>query len=531
MARPTEGLHAADMRGSAPPALRMHARHDGMAARIARHEWSTTPLGAIERWPPHLRATVDLMLAHGFPMIVLWGEQLVQLYNDGYAEILADRHPGGLGQPTRECWPEVWHINGPLYARVWQGETLTFEDKLYPLARQGRLEDIWFTITYSPIRGEEGRINGVLVTMFETTPAHVAQAAREREEQRRRESERRLELAFKVLPVGLCIVDLEGSMVLSNDQMRAYLPSGKVPSTDAENQHRWRGWHPDGSIIGPEDFAIARAMRGETVVPGLEFQYLHDDGRVRWTRVAAAPLRDTDGGVSGVFAIAVDIDDLKRAAERQAVLLAELQHRVRNIMSTIHAIAWRTRESVSSVDEYAERLCGRLMSLARTQSLLTRGANAGVCLRGMLDEEIAAQTPAAAVYHLQGEDVLLPPKAAEVLSLAIHELASNALRHGALTHEDGRIEVSWNLQIQQGQPWLGLHWCERHAEVQDWEVPHQRGLGRALIEQRVPYELAGSGELRFAPQGLDAWIRFPLRERDSLLQTDAPGAAADGSGM
>jgi hypothetical protein len=88
-------------------------------------------------------------------------------------------------------------------------------------------------------------------------------------------------------------------------------------------------------------------MRGETVVPGLEFQYLHDDGRPL-DAVAAAPLRDADGEVSGVFAIAVDIDDLKRATERQSVLLAELQHRVRNIMSTIHAIAWRTRESVAA---------------------------------------------------------------------------------------------------------------------------------------------------------------------------------------
>ncbi len=499
-----------------------------MAARIARHDWSSTPLGAYERWPPHLRATVDLMLAHGFPMIVLWGEQLVQLYNDGYAEILADKHPGGLGQPTRECWPEVWHINGPIYQRVWQGETITYEDKLYPLARRGRLEDVWFTITYSPIRGEEGRVSGVLVTMFETTAAHVAQSAREREEQKRRESDHRLALAFKVLPVGVCIVDADGRLQLSNDRMRTYLPTGKVPSTDRPNHYRWQGTHPDGSRIEPHDFAIARALRGETVVPGLEFQFIHDDGRARWTRVAAAPLRDAEGEVTGVFAIAVDIDDLKRATERQAVLLAELQHRVRNIMSTIHAIAWRTRTTVGSVDEYAARLCGRLMSLARTQSLLTRGANAGVCLRGMLDQEIAAQAPADAVYQLRGEDVLLPPKAAEVLSLAIHELVANALRHGALTREDGRIEVCWQLQVQDGQPWLGLHWCERHAEVEGWEMPRQRGLGRALIEQRIPYELAGSGELRFAPQGLDAWIRFPLRERDSLLQTDAPGAGAPG---
>ena len=72
----------------------------------------------------------------------------------------------------------------------------------------------------------------------------------------------------------------------------------------------------------------------------------------------------------------------------------------------------------------------------------------------------------------------------------------------------GRIEVSWHLQVQDAEPWLGLHWCERHADVEGWEMPRQRGLGRALIEQRVPYELAGSGELRFDSQGLDAWIRF-----------------------
>ncbi|KAG1433743.1 hypothetical protein G6F57_021945 [Rhizopus arrhizus] len=111
----------------------------------------------------------------------------------------------------------------------------------------------------------------------------------------------------------------------------------------------------------------------------------------------------------------------------------------------------------------------------------------------MLNEEIAAETPSMAAYCLQGEDVLLPPKAAEVLSLAIHELATNALRHGALSHASGRVEVSWQLQVQDEQPWLGLHWCERHAEVEGWALPQQRGLGRTLIEQRVPGWTPGSG--------------------------------------
>ncbi|WMJ71532.1 PAS domain-containing sensor histidine kinase [Stenotrophomonas sp. 24(2023)] len=495
----------------------------GMALRIAGFDWSGTALGPRTGWPPHLRASVDLMLAHGFPMIVLWGPDLVQLYNDGYAQILADRHPGGLGQATAACWPEVWHINGPIYERVWRGETVTFQDKLYPLARRGRLEDVWFTISYSPLRDDDGGIDGVLVTMFETTTVHAARASRDREQARRRDSERRLALLFKVLPVGVCLIGTDGQVQMSNDRMRTYLPSNRVPSNDPDNAVRWQGWHADGSPVQPADFAAARALRGETVVPGMDFLFTHEDGQARWTRVAAAPLHDGQGGINGAFSIVMDIDALKRATERQAVLLAELQHRVRNIMAVINAIAVRTRDSATTVDDYAERLSGRLMSLARTQALLTRTANAGVCLRGMLEEELAAQAHDASQYQLEGEDVLLPPKAAEVLSLAVHELGTNALKHGALSVAGGQVHVAWRLARRTGgECWLELHWQERHPPLEGWVAPQRKGLGRALIEQRVPYELAGTGRLRFAADGTEAWIRFPLRDRDSLLQTDAP---------
>lgn len=496
--------------------------HEGMAGRIAGFDWAGTALGERDGWPAHLRTTVALMLAHGFPMIVLWGPDLVQLYNDGYAEVMADKHPAGLGQPTRTCWPEVWHINGPVYARVWQGETVTFRDKCYPLARNGQLQDVWFTITYSPIHGETGGIEGVLVTMVDTTATQQAQASRAREQRRRRDSEYRLAQLFKVLPVGVCMVDTDGQVLMSNDRMHGYLPSNRVPSNDPANAGRWQGWNADGSPIEPADFAAARALRGETVLPGLDFLFTGDDGQPRWTRVAAAPLHDAEGAISGVFTVVMDIDALKRATEHQAVLLAELQHRVRNNMAVIHTLALQSRDSVDSVDDYAQRLSGRLMSMARTQALLTRSANAGVCLRSMLQEELAALEPDTGRYQLQGEDVLLPPKAAEVLSLAVHELGSNARLHGALAADEGRVAVDWQLTPGQGAVWLDLHWQEHRAPPPGWSPPQRRGLGSALIEQRVPYELGGSGTLRFAAEGLDAHVRFPLQARSSLLQTDAP---------
>ena len=106
------------------------------ARLIREHDWAATPLGPMETWPQSLKTTVDLLLASGFPMVALWGPDLVQVYNDGYARIMGPRHPAGLGQPTRACWPEVWDINEPIYERARAGETLTFEDALYPIIRE-----------------------------------------------------------------------------------------------------------------------------------------------------------------------------------------------------------------------------------------------------------------------------------------------------------------------------------------------------------------------------------------------------------
>lgn len=123
----------------------------GEAAHLIRSNvWSGTSIGAPESWPPSLRTTVDLILACQFPMVLLWGPDLVQIYNDGYSNIIGSKHPGGMGQQTQECWPEVWQFNQPIYARVWQGESLTLEDQLFPITRHGFLEDAYFTPLLQP---------------------------------------------------------------------------------------------------------------------------------------------------------------------------------------------------------------------------------------------------------------------------------------------------------------------------------------------------------------------------------------------
>ncbi|WP_294393818.1 PAS domain-containing protein [uncultured Sphingomonas sp.] len=149
-----------------------------MVRRVRAQDWAATPLGLVAAWSERLKAVVDLLLAAELPMIVLWGPELIQIYNDGYAKIMGVKHPIGLGQPTRDCWPEVWSINAPIYEQVLAGGAVTFENALYPLTRSGVLEDAWFTLSYSPVRDESGAVAGVLVTLIETTGQVLARRER-----------------------------------------------------------------------------------------------------------------------------------------------------------------------------------------------------------------------------------------------------------------------------------------------------------------------------------------------------------------
>ncbi len=112
-----------------------------MAQRVREYDWAATPLGPIRLWPMSLRMIVQTVLAHPVASIVLWGPQLIQIYNDACGELMGVKHPAGLGQPAREYWAEVWHVHAPIYERVRQGESVSLEDAHFPVTRSGKLVD------------------------------------------------------------------------------------------------------------------------------------------------------------------------------------------------------------------------------------------------------------------------------------------------------------------------------------------------------------------------------------------------------
>jgi PAS domain S-box-containing protein len=142
-----------------------------MADLVRRFDWATTPVGAVETWSDTLVTTVNLLLASRHPMFLWWGPDLIQFYNDGYRpSIRADKHPSALGQRGADCWPEIWPIIGPqIEAVMGKGQSTWNTNQLVPINRNGKLEEVFWTYSYSAVRDKDGAVCGTLVVCSDTT--------------------------------------------------------------------------------------------------------------------------------------------------------------------------------------------------------------------------------------------------------------------------------------------------------------------------------------------------------------------------
>jgi PAS domain S-box-containing protein len=297
---------------------------------------------------------------------------------------------------------------------------------------------------------------------------------------------------------------------------------GVDPDTFLNGVEAW------ASSIVPEDrnSALAhleQARQGGSAVH--EFRiHRGSDQAFRWIMSIDFPLYDERGRVERIGGIAEDVTQSKLAVEHQGVLLAELQHRVRNIMAMIRSMVRRSADGAASVEQYQSLLEGRLLALARVQALLTREANTGGSLRDIIHSEISVQAHHVGQFELVGPEVHLSPKAVEVLALALHELSTNALKYGALSVAEGCVRVEWAAFERRGRPWLGIDWIETGAPSR--EAATRRGFGSDLIEGKIPYELGGTGKISIDPGGAHCRLEFLVRDGESILETDAPIPAA-----
>jgi PAS domain S-box-containing protein len=258
-----------------------------------------------------------------------------------------------------------------------------------------------------------------------------------------------------------------------------------------------------------------------------EFRYQRADGSYAYIADKGFLIRDPEGMAVRMIGAMQDITERKhaeealRASESQAkLLLAELQHRVRNTLSVIRSIVRRTVQTSKSVEDYAMHLDGRINAFARVQTAVARDPAAGLDLTQLVaDELLTCVAQEGEQVRIVGPSVRLQPKAAETFGLAIHELATNAVKHGALSVPHGDIRISWRVQNGEETPQLVFEWKESGLNKVAAKR-RRRGFGTDLLERTLTYELKAKTMQAFEPDGLRCTIELPLTER-ILIDTSA----------
>jgi PAS domain S-box-containing protein len=335
---------------------------------------------------------------------------------------------------------------------------------------------------------------------------------RKRSEQRHRESEARLGAILEQIPVGVALFDREGRLRQSNTMLRRFVDGDTLPSMNPRSVSRRRSFHPDGSMLAPAEYPAERALRGETVAPGIDFLHTDESGRELWARVGAAPFRDEHGEIIGVVSVTQDIDAEKRAAQTNLLLIAELQHRTRNLLAVVDSLATETIASSPSLTEFAATFRSRLATLSRVQGLLSRGDDV-VTMGELVGLELHAlgAEPDGRRIVVSGPEVALPKGSVQILALAVHELATNARKHGALGPSHGTLQVSWTVAGAGEERRLLLEWRESGAPPrQESGQPARRGFGWSLIEEALPFQLDAQARLELGPEGLRCRLSIPL---------------------
>ena len=290
---------------------------------IASMDWTDSPLRGPHAWPQSLRTAVDIVTHSPMPMLLLWGAQLCQLYNDAFAVLVGSNHPRALGQPVDSIWPELKAFSDPIYAAVLQGEVRTFTEKGFNLPRGEQSAPVWLDLTYSPIRDENERVAGILVTAIEANERRQVTAVGKRTEQELRESEAHFRMAIELSPAVHWTADANGrtsgesqterwrqltgtrSLQPDDDWAQLVHPDDHLPTLDA--------WHLAVSTGRPYD---------------AEYRLRMVDGSYHWMHARALPRQDANGVIQQWFGMTEDVQNRRQVEQALRELNENLESRV-----------------------------------------------------------------------------------------------------------------------------------------------------------------------------------------------------------
>ena len=725
-------------------------------ALIGAYDWASTPIGEISKWPVSLKNSASLLLRSQVPIVLLWGEDGVMIYNDAYAVFAASRHPKLLGSKVRDGWPEVANFNDNVMRVGLEGGNLSYRDKELTLNRSGRPEQVWMNLDYSSVLGDDGTPAGVIAIVVETTAKVISQRwlLSERDRQRQmfeqapgftammfgpdhifeltnaaymqlvghrnvlgkpvrealpevaeqgfielldrvfttgepftgsamraelhrapdtpkeerfldliyqpvrdpngeiigifaqgqdvtdrvrverslRQSEMRFRTLAEAIPNQVWTASAGGALDWFNSRVYEYSGFGHgdldgdlwakmvmpedLPSSVARWQHsmtsgeayetefrlrrldgayrwhiaravpirdgegdivQWIGTNTDiddqkrsiqalheserrlqlsqkaagiasleldidsGLVLGSdefwnlwglspresvhisvlEDIVIAEdghirsnpeTRRQGTAIPTVEYRIRRaDNGELRWLSRSVDFVHDADGKPIKMFGVMQDITQRKEAQVRQRLLTHELEHRIKNILSMVGAIASQTFRN-TDIETARAAFSLRLKALAKAHDILNKTRWTKASIEQVVESTVAAFPPEQ--IAISGASVAINPKMALSLALAVNELATNAFKYGALSTQEGRVEISWTLDTDPIDPNAALIWRWREQGGPSVETPSRRGFGSLFVERVLSTDFGGRVRIEYRPEGVLCVLESPIPAMD-----------------
>jgi PAS domain S-box-containing protein len=424
------------------------AEAGGMGPLVQSTDWSATGLGALDTWPASRKTAVGICLRSPLPTALFLGPEQRLIYNTHFVRFLpGGQHPTALGRAGTS-----------VRERVTDG-----------------------TFDFSPVLAPDGEtVDGTLCVYRGGKRASSMDDAQE------------LRAAVDLFKLGRYRQD----------------PVTQVIEWDAHLKRMW-GLAPNDPVdlavfiggIHADDRARVQAALGQSVDPlgdgvcDIEYRVVGvNGGAERWVATRGKTVFE-QGRVAGFHGVVLDISERKRAEQTNLTLIAELQHRTRNLLAVVDGLAEQTLASSESLEDFGGAFRQRLATLSRVQGLLSRGESTPVTIHELVTLELRAlgAEPDGQRVAVDGPDVALPHRSVQILALGLHELATNARKHGALRSDaaSGRLEVSWTVAGENASRRLTLRWEETGIAPRraGRAHPDRAGLGRTLIEKALPYQL------------------------------------------
>jgi len=264
--------------------------------------------------------------------------------------------------------------------------------------------------------------------------------------------------------------------------------------------------HPDD--VERLDALRLQSTRDRRAEQSMVYRIVRSRGEVRWIESRSFISYGNDGRAARVIGVNIDVTERQRTEEHQRALVAELDHRVKNALATVSAVASRTQDASSSVADFAAALDGRIKSMAITHELLSIRRWQGLPLLELARRELAAYATRNNT-EIDGPAVMLSAEAGQAMAMVLHELVTNAAKYGALSTQYGRVSLRWSWRLNgSAHDRLAVEWQEMAGPPV--VAPSKSGYGTTVIRELVPYELGGTVDLVLAPEGVRCRLEIPI---------------------